>query len=73
MEPDTTSAPREKKIRWALTIFILFVVGLALDHFFLHILFQEKLKELNLENKAKVQSIHKLFTPRSRATSAASS
>lgn len=36
---------KDKKIRWGLIIVTLFFVGLAVDYFFLHILFQEKLKE----------------------------
>jgi hypothetical protein len=34
-----------KKIRWGLIIVTFFFVGLAVDYFFLHLLFQEKLKE----------------------------
>jgi hypothetical protein len=51
MEPDANAGPREKKIRWALIIIVLFIVCLAIDHFFLHILFQEKLKVLKEENR----------------------
>lgn len=36
---------QDKKIRWGLIIVVFFFVGLAVDYFFLHILFQVKLKE----------------------------
>lgn len=35
---------KQNKIRWGLVIVSLFFIGLAVDYFFLHILFQEKLK-----------------------------
>src|SRR5437868_12625573 len=38
---------QDKKIRWGLIIVIFFFVGLAVDYFFLHILFQSKIKELH--------------------------
>jgi hypothetical protein len=40
----------EKKIRWALIIFVFFLVSLAIDHFFLHIIFEERLKEQKLQS-----------------------
>lgn len=45
MEIDPNQGPQKKQIRWGLAIISLFFLGLATDYFFLHILFQEKLKE----------------------------
>ncbi|WP_413290570.1 hypothetical protein [Bdellovibrio sp. HCB337] len=45
MESDSTKAPREKQIRWAAIIVTFFFIGLAIDYFFLHILFKEKMRE----------------------------
>lgn len=36
---------QDKKIRWGLIIIVFFFLGLAVDYFFLHILFQVKMKE----------------------------
>ncbi|MGZ3742550.1 MAG: hypothetical protein ACXWRE_14515 [Pseudobdellovibrionaceae bacterium] len=36
---------RRNRTRWSLIIVSLFFIGLAVDYFFLHILFQQKLKE----------------------------
>lgn len=43
MESDSKQAPRQKQIRWAAIIISLFFIGLAIDYFFLHILFKEKM------------------------------
>ena len=57
MQVETKSVPREKQIRWALVIAFLFVLGLALDHFFLHILFQEKQREQKVNSESQVSAI----------------
>lgn len=36
---------QDNKIRWGLIIVVFFLMSLAVDYFFLHILFQEKMKE----------------------------
>jgi len=52
MESDLQTAPRKKKTRWALVIITLFIVGLVIDHFFLHLVFQKKIKEQQQENRS---------------------
>jgi len=54
---------QEKKIRWGLVIAVLFFAGLAIDYFFLHILFQEKLKEQHKDQQKQEEMLSPSPTP----------
>lgn len=54
----------KNKIRWGLIIVVLFVVSLAVDFFFLHILFQEKMKDRQQQKQSEA------LTPKSQNSGA---
>lgn len=47
----------KNKIRWGLIIIVLFLASLVVDFFFLHILFQEKMKERQQQNQEQSESL----------------
>lgn len=51
MESEPKPPRHRKHIHWAVIIISFFFIGVAVDYFFLHFLFQEKIKELQRQEE----------------------